>query len=156
MNILVVDDHVLFRDGLIQLLTTRPEYRVIGEAGTVSEAVEKAKKLRPDLVLMDFTLQDGTGLEATQAILAQWPGCNIVFLTVSDDDETLIEAMRSGARGYILKNVSIASLFANLKALEHGEMVISHAMSARVIEGMVKEATTQPRITSRASWTGLT
>lgn len=138
MKIMVVDDHLLFRDGLVGLFKNRPDYTVVGEAGTVREAVEKANLLMPEIILMDITLPDGTGLDAARAILANHPDCKIVFLTVNDDDEILVEAIQSGAKGYILKNISVASLFANLQALKNGEMAVSRALSFKIIEGLLK------------------
>lgn len=142
MKILVVDDHVLFRDGLISLLEKHPGYQVVGEAGTVRQAVEGAQSLKPDLILMDFNLPDGTGCEAAKAILAAAPQCKIIFLTVDDQDETLFDAIRSGAIGYILKNVSVANLLSSLQAVERGEIAYSSQLTARVIGEFAK---TQPR-----------
>jgi DNA-binding NarL/FixJ family response regulator len=82
IRILLVDDHVLFREGLVSLLNSQPDFAVVDQASSVREAVELAHTLCPDLVLMDFGLPDGTGLDATQAILADHPEINIVFLTV--------------------------------------------------------------------------
>jgi two-component system NarL family response regulator len=134
MRILVVDDHILFRDGLISLLKSNSKYEIIGEAGTVRRALEQARLLNPDLILMDFNLPDGTGLEATKAILSQNPHCKIVFLTVSEYDDNLFDAIRSGASGYILKNVPVETLLQNLDSLEKGEMAISGSLASRVIK----------------------
>ncbi|MEZ4679822.1 MAG: response regulator transcription factor [Caldilineaceae bacterium] len=89
MKILIVDDHILFREGVASLLHMQHDIEVIGQAGTVQEAVALATELRPDLILMDFGLSDGTGLEATQQILAVLPHIKIVFLTVHEDDDRL-------------------------------------------------------------------
>jgi CheY-like chemotaxis protein len=105
IDILLVDDHILFREGLVSLLASHPDLKVVGQAGSMREAVATARALKPQLVLMDISLPDGTGLEATQAILADQPGAKIVFLTVHDDDERLFAAIRAGAMGYLLKNV---------------------------------------------------
>ena len=134
MKILIVDDHILFRDGLVSLLKSNPKYEIIGEAGTVKHAIEQAVRLNPDLILMDFHLPDGDGVEATQAILAQNPHCKIVFLTVSEDDENLFNAIRSGASGYILKNIPVEKLLVTLDNLERGEIAISGALASRVIK----------------------
>ena len=134
MKILVVDDHILFRDGLISLLKNHPKYEIIGEAGTVRRAIEIALQSNPDLILMDFHLPDGTGLDATQAILSQNPHPKIVFLTVSSDDENLFNAIRSGASGYILKNVPVETLLQSLDNLEQGEMAITSAQASKVIK----------------------
>jgi DNA-binding NarL/FixJ family response regulator len=133
MKVLIVDDHVLFRDGLVGLLRSEPDFDVVGFAGSVSQAVEIATQTQPDLVLMDFSLPDGTGVEATQAIHAELPDCKVVFLTVYDTDEKLFAALRQGAAGYLLKNLSIQDLLSSLRALQHGEAAISRSMTARVL-----------------------
>ena len=133
MRILIVDDHILFREGLTGLLRSQPDMEVIGECGTMTEAVCLGLQLKPDVVLMDFSLPDGTGLEATRAILAEQPNTQIIFLTVHDNDERLIAAMRAGAKGYLLKNLSVSKLLASLRALERGEAAISRIMMARIL-----------------------
>lgn len=134
MRVLIVDDHILFREGLVGLLRTQPDLEVVGECGSVREAVDQAMVTKPHVILMDFSLPDGTGVEATRSILAQLPETQVIFLTVHDDDERMIEAIRSGARGYLLKNLSVSKLLASLRALERGEAAISRTMMARVLE----------------------
>lgn len=134
MRILIVDDHILFREGLAGLLRSQPDTNVVGECGTVQEAIDLALRLKPEVILMDFSLPDGTGLEATRAILAAEPEIQIIFLTVHDNDERLIAAMRAGAKGYLLKNLSVNKLLASLRALERGEAAISRTMMARILE----------------------
>ena len=134
MRVLIVDDHILFREGLVGLLRTQPDLEVVGECGSVREAVDQALTTKPHVILMDFSLPDGTGVEATRSILAQLPETHVIFLTVHDDDERMIEAIRSGARGYLLKNLSVSKLLASLRALERGEAAISRTMMARVLE----------------------
>ncbi len=131
---LLVDDHALFREGLASLLLGQPDFTVVGEAGSVREAILMARELRPDLVLMDFTLPDGTGLEATRAILGEWPETKIVFLTVHEEDERLFAAVRSGAKGYMLKNVPVAKLLQRLRGLERSEAALEPAMTSRILE----------------------
>ncbi|MGW8227194.1 MAG: response regulator, partial [Anaerolineales bacterium] len=120
MKTLIVDDHVLFREGLVSILKERPEFKVVGEAGSVSEAIEMARQTEPELILMDWSLPDGDGSQASKQILAEQPNCQIVFLTVHEDDEKLFGAIRSGARGYILKNVPSAKLIRALLDVEAG------------------------------------
>ena len=99
MKIIIVDDHVLFREGLAAIVRSEPDIEVIGQAGTVQEAIEVVLDLKPDLVLMDFGLPDGSGADASRAILKDLPKCKIVFLTMSEEDEDLFAAIRSGAKG---------------------------------------------------------
>jgi DNA-binding NarL/FixJ family response regulator len=134
MRILIVDDHVLFREGLVSLLKAQPDITVVGEAGCVHEAIAMAGELGPDLILMDFGLPDGTGLDATQTILADQPEINIVFLTVHEQDDRLFAAIRSGAKGYLLKNVPVSKLLAYLRGVEYGEAAISGAMASRILD----------------------
>ena len=134
IKILIVDDHVLFREGLVSLFERQPDFKVIGEAGSVNEAVLKAAKLKPDLVLMDFNLPDGTGQEATKSILANTPTTTIIFLTIEDGNERLFAAIRSGAKGFLLKNVSSADLLASLRGLQRGEAAISRKMTSLIMD----------------------
>ncbi len=134
MRIMIVDDHILFREGLAGLLRSQSDMDVIGECGTVQDAVKTALAVKPQVILMDFSLPDGTGLDATRAILADLPETQIIFLTVHDNDERLIAAMRAGAKGYLLKNLSVTKLLASLRALERGEAAISRTMMARILE----------------------
>jgi len=133
-NILVIDDHIMFREGLIGLLQSIPEFNVVDQAGTMCEGIQKALHHKPDTILMDFSLPDGTGLEATQIILEQLSECKIVFLTVYETDENLLAALRLGAKGYMLKNVSSSSLIASLRGLEQGEMAMSRRMMSKALE----------------------
>jgi len=138
IKMLIVDDHVLFRQGLVSLFNHQPDFRVVGEAGSVGEAIESAIQLGPDLILMDFSLPDGTGVEAAQAILEKLPHTNIVFLTMHEDDERLFSAIRSGAKGYLLKNLPVAKLLASLRALQQGQAPISREMTGKLIDAFAR------------------
>jgi two-component system response regulator DegU len=118
MKVLLVDDHLLFREGLSSLLTRLPDIHLVGTAETISETVEKARNLRPDLILMNFNLSDGNGLEATQVILAECPETSIVFLTTHDKDERLSEAIRFGAVGYLNKSISLKKFLAHIRSIK--------------------------------------
>jgi DNA-binding NarL/FixJ family response regulator len=134
MNVMIVDDHVLFREGLSSLLKSEPDFRVVAEAGSVREAVEMASLHQPDLVLMDYSLPDGDGIEACEAILFRKPQCKIVFLTVYETDEKLLGAIRSGAKGYLLKSLPISQLIRSLRGLAAGEAPLSRKMTTRILE----------------------
>ena len=133
-SILVVDDHVLFREGLVSLFNSTPDFKVVDQAGSVRDGIEKAFHFKPDIILMDFSLPDGTGLDATRVILNELPACKIIFLTVYETNENLLEAIRLGAKGYLLKNVSGSSLLASLRALSDGEIAMSRKMMSRIVE----------------------
>ena len=145
MRILLVDDHVLFREGLVSLLDSQPEFEVVGQAGLVREAISLAHKLKPDMVLMDFGLPDGTGLDATKSILADRPETKIVFLTVHEEDDRLFAAIRSGAKGYLLKNVPVTKLLAFLHGVERGEAAISSVMAGRILAEFARTEPTRGR-----------
>ena len=134
MRILLVDHHVLFREGLISLVKNQPGIDVVGEAGSADTAIKEAARLRPDVVLMDVFLPDGDGLEVMQKILAQNPSTKVVILTYKESDDLLFDAIRCGARGYLLKNTPLAKLIASLRALERGEAIISRMMTSRILD----------------------
>jgi len=132
-SILVVDDHIMFREGLVSLFQYTSDFSVVDQAGSVGEGIKKAFQHRPDIILMDFSLPDGTGLDATKAILDELPDCKIIFLTVYETDENMLAAIHLGALGYMLKNVSSSSLLASLRALDNGEIAMSRRMMSRVL-----------------------
>jgi DNA-binding NarL/FixJ family response regulator len=134
IRLVVVDDHILFREGLIAIVRSAPDVEVVGQAGSVGEAVDLVRTLKPDIVLMDFTLPDGTGADAARTILKDYPECKIVFLTMSEEDENLFTAVRSGARGYLLKNIHPAKLLSTLHSVQEGESALSRTMTMRVME----------------------
>jgi two-component system, NarL family, response regulator NreC len=134
IRIVVVDDHALVREGLVSLIDPQPDMLVVGQAGSVREAIALAHSLRPDVVLMDFTLPDGTGDEATRVILSALPQTKIVFLTVHDDDERLFAAISAGAIGYMLKSIRSADLLNRLRDVIRGDVVLSPSISRRILE----------------------
>ena len=133
MKVLVADDHPLFRDGIISLLTAR-NFEVVGQAGDGRQAVEKVRALRPDLVLMDINMPVMSGLEAIRLIKAENPKVKIVVLTVSDEDEKLFEAIKSGADGYLLKSLESDEFFHLLTGLPRGETPISPLLAAKILQ----------------------
>lgn len=134
LRILLADDHVLFRRGLASLLNQHSDIAVVGEACSGAEVVALARETSPDIILMDVRMPNGNGLEATKIILQEMPRTQIVMLTVSDDDDFLFEALRNGARGYLLKDLEPRQLFEMLKAVNRGEAAISRAMAARILQ----------------------
>ena len=134
LRVLVVDDHRLFRQGLIGLMGTRPDLvEIIGEASSGCEALHLVNELKPDVVLMDIHMPDGDGLEATACLREHFPNVNVVMLTASEADDHLFQAMRLGAAGYLLKDLDADELFDLLGGLERGEVVMTRAMSSRLL-----------------------
>jgi DNA-binding NarL/FixJ family response regulator len=133
MRVLLADDHALFRAGIASLLQTW-DLEVVGQAGDGLEALELARELRPDLVLMDITMPKCNGLEATRLIKAELPETKIVMITVSDDDSDLFEAIKSGAEGYLLKDMAEEELSRTLEAISDGEPALSPGLAARIID----------------------
>jgi len=132
-KLLIIDDHVLFREGLINIFQSVDDFMVLGGAGSVREGIEKAQLLHPDIILMDFSLPDGTGLDATEAVLSEMPECKIVFLTVHVSDNKLFRAIQVGAKGYIPKNIDKEGLISSLRGLERNELAISRRMASHII-----------------------
>lgn len=135
ITILLVDDHPLFRDGLVRLINSQPDMCVVGEAGLQREAIALARTLKPQLVLLDITLGDGTGLEAASVIRADQPDIKIVCLTMHMDDEHLFAALRAGVLGYVVKSARVAELLQHVRAVARGEASLSPEVAHRVMMG---------------------
>lgn len=133
MRILVADDHALFRDGIVSLLEAAG-FEVIGQVGDGQAAVEAAQRLRPDLVLLDITMPKMSGLEALRRIKEVLPETQAVMLTVSDDDDDLVEAIKSGAHGYLLKNLNADEFFEMLDGLQRGEAAMTRQTASRLMK----------------------
>ncbi len=137
MRVVVADDHRLFRQGLIGLMHTRRDLvQVIGEANTGHEAIELAKALRPDLLLMDISMPGLDGLHAARTVRQAWPEIAVVMLTASELDAHLYEAVQLGAAGYLLKSLDAAELFELLECVAHGEAALTRAMAARLLKSV--------------------
>lgn len=132
MRILIADDHALFRDGLRSLLEAR-DLDVVGEARDGAEAVALARLHRPDIVLMDLNMPNTNGLVATTLICAEMPEIRVVVLTASDDDADLFQAVKSGAQGYLPKNVAAEDLFAFLDGVMNGEPALTPVLARKVL-----------------------
>lgn len=133
LRILLVDDHVLFRKGIASLLAVRQDITIVGEASDGDEAVILAEQTMPDVILMDVNMPRQNGIETVKIIKREMPHIQIVMLTVSDDDNDLFEAIKSGAKGYLLKNLEPLELYGMLDRLRQGEAPISGAMAAKIL-----------------------
>ncbi|MFP4395488.1 MAG: response regulator [Anaerolineales bacterium] len=139
MKVLLVDDSALFLEGLESLLSARA-IEVIGTANDGLEALERARTLRPDVILMDIDMPRGNGLTATRLIKAEMPEIDIVMLTVSDENADLFEAIKSGAAGYLLKDLNAQELFTQLERLARGEPPFSPGLAAKILAAFARQS----------------
>jgi two-component system, NarL family, response regulator DevR len=142
LTLLIVDDHEVVRQGLAALLGRRPGFQVVAEAGTVAEAVAAARKFRPELVVMDVRLPDGSGIEACREIRAEMPDTRVIMLTSYPDEDAVLSAIIAGASGYLLKQVRARDLVAALEAVGRGESLLDPAVTGRVLDRVRRIATT--------------
>jgi len=140
LRVLLVDDHALFRRGVAATLAHRPGLQVVGEAGDGLEALERARELQPDLILMDISMPGCTGVQAVQAIKRELPAIKVVMLTVSDVDDDLFGAVRAGAEGYLLKDVGADELCDLLEGVQRGEAPVSRVLAAKILHALRGEA----------------
>jgi DNA-binding NarL/FixJ family response regulator len=140
-RLLVVDDHEVVRQGLVAMLSRRPNFQVVAEAGTVAEAIEAARRFQPELVVMDVRLPDGSGIEACRDIRAEMPTTRVVILTSYPDEEAVFSAIVAGASGYLLKQVRGRDLVAALEAVGRGESLLDPAVTEKVLERVRRIAT---------------
>jgi two-component system NarL family response regulator len=136
INLLIVDNHTLFRQGLVSLLQSEPGFEVIGEAGSGEEALQRVPQLQPDVVLMDVKMPGIGGVEATRRLAEQMPGIRVLMLTVSEEEDSLFAAIQAGARGYILKNADADELLEAIRRVHAGEAMISPSMTFRLMEAL--------------------
>ncbi|MCH7801936.1 MAG: response regulator transcription factor [Chloroflexi bacterium] len=133
IKILIVDDHTMVRDGLVSMLGRQKDFAIVGEAGNGREAIEKARDLGPDVILMDLRMPEMTGVEAMRAINERDPDAKIIVLTTYDTDEYIFDAIEAGAKGYLLKDTSREELFSAVRAVNRGESQIEPGVAAKVL-----------------------
>lgn len=129
IRLLLIDDHEVVRVGLRTVLHNNHGITVVGEAGSKAAAVRAAKRLRPDIVLMDVRLPDGSGVEACRAILASHPAIRIIFLTSYADEESVLAAVLAGAHGYVLKDIDSSLLIRSIRAVSNGQSILNPALT---------------------------
>ncbi|MBI5962489.1 MAG: response regulator transcription factor [Chloroflexi bacterium] len=139
MRFLVVDDHALFRDGMVSLLKAGG-MQVVGEAKNGEEAVSEAARLKPDVVLMDIDMPVMNGIDATRKITGMLPEIRVVMLTASQEDHKLVDALRAGAKGYLLKSLSSDEFINLLRGLEKGEPPIPSSVTARLMNYVAQQS----------------
>jgi len=133
LRILVAEDHPLFRKGMISLLSSVPEFEVVGEAATGEEAIARAADLQPDVVLMDLQMPEVNGIEATRRILQESPSVRVLVVTLFEDDESVFMALKAGARGYVLKDADEEEMVHAIRAVGKGEAIFSPPIATRVL-----------------------
>jgi DNA-binding NarL/FixJ family response regulator len=133
LRVLVAEDHPLFRKGMISLLSSVPEFEVVGEAKTGEEAVVRAADLQPDVILMDLQMPEVNGIEATRRILQHDPSVRILVVTLFEDDDSVFMALRAGARGYVLKDADEEEMVHAIRAVGRGEAIFSPNVATRVL-----------------------
>jgi DNA-binding NarL/FixJ family response regulator len=143
LRVFLVDDHALVREGIASLLEPHRDIEIVGEAEDGLEALEGAREVMPDVILMDIEMPTCDGLEATRLIKKEMPYVKIVILTVHDADDRLFEAIRSGAQGYLLKSIGSMELIEMLRGMDRGEAPISRSMASRILEEFARQDDTQ-------------
>jgi DNA-binding NarL/FixJ family response regulator len=134
IKVLVVDDHLLSRKGIVSILSAHGMFEIIGEATNGQEALEKARELMPDLILMDIRMPGGSGLEATRLIKEEMPYVKIVILSVSDDVQDFFDAIKKGAQGYLLKNMEPEYWLDYIISIVQGEAPISRDLASKILQ----------------------
>ncbi|WP_025784660.1 response regulator transcription factor [Sporosarcina sp. D27] len=133
IGILIVDDHSVFRDGIRSILALESDIQVVGEVVSGDEVLKKVGELKPDCILMDINLPGKNGIEVTSLVKRQYPNCRVLVLTVFEDEEYLMEALRAGADGYLLKDSSSEQVVTAIRMLEQGETVIHPRKAKKLV-----------------------
>ncbi|HWQ04497.1 MAG TPA: response regulator transcription factor [Longilinea sp.] len=146
INILIVDDQSLFREGLRTLLSVQADFEVVAEAGNGEEALRYVAQYRPNVVLMDLRMPVMDGVTATRRLHELYPECKVIVLTTFDDDEDIFEGMRAGAVGYLLKDVSSEKLFEAIHATSRGEYFLLPSITAKVMAEFSRLSRPTPKL----------
>jgi DNA-binding NarL/FixJ family response regulator len=133
IRILVADDHPLFREGVVHSLATEPGIAVVGQAASGEEALDLARDLLPDVVLLDVAMPGWGGLQTARKLATACPASKVIMLTVVEDEDRLLDAFSAGARGYVLKGVSARDLAAVVRSVERGEVYVSPSLAAGIL-----------------------
>ena len=133
LRILIAEDHPLFRKGMVTLLTSVPDFEVVGEAASGEEAVALAAQLQPEVVLMDLQMPNVNGIEATRRIVQESPSIRVLVVTLFEDEDSVFMALRAGARGYVLKDAEEEEMEHAIRAVGKGEAIFSPAIAERVL-----------------------
>ncbi len=159
IRVLVADDHLIMRKGIIKTLATAPNIEIVGDVSNGRKAVEKAAEVMPDVVVMDIMMPEMDGVTATRIIVDESPHIKVLVLTVSDESKNLMNAIKAGASGYLLKDMDKKTLVEAITAVYRGESIISQAMAADLLDEFKKllnqhepqPEMPQPKLTTRES-----
>ncbi|QRM20408.1 response regulator [Dechloromonas sp. TW-R-39-2] len=149
IHVLLVDDHTLFRSGIKSLLQRNEDFVVVDEAGDGLEGIKRARSLKPDVVLLDLHMPGVSGLEAVKVITEENPEVRVLMLTVSEDAQDLMEALRAGASGYLLKNIETDTLVDAIRRAAQGDSIVSPQMTAKLIQGVRSQPKQAPALPER-------
>lgn len=144
IRVLICDDHPLFREGVAHSLSHDAGLTVVAQASSGEEAYKLVSELLPDILLMDVTMPGEGGLAATRRIASAWPIVRIIMLTVSEDEDTLMNALRAGAKGYVLKGVSARELLNAVHIVAEGHVYISSALASSILVEMTSQDQSDP------------
>lgn len=136
IRVLIADDHTILRHGLRQLLELAEDISIVGEAASGRECLDMVTYLKPDVVLLDISMPDMTGLEVSRQIKSEWPGMGIVILTIHDAEDYILEAVRAGVEGYVLKDADPPELLQAIRASHEGQSFLQPALANRLMAGM--------------------
>ncbi len=148
IRVLLADDQALFREGLDTLLSVHKDIEIVGQASNGQEAVDLALRVRPDVILMDMQMPILNGIGATRRLKQSLPECRVIMLTTFNDNETIFDALRAGAVGYLLKDVSSAQLAESIRATSRGESILDPSVAAKVVAEFSRVSSIVPATSS--------
>jgi DNA-binding NarL/FixJ family response regulator len=149
IRILVADDHPMLREGLVAVLSTQPDFDVVGEAGDGSEVVRLAKRLHPDVILLDLEMPEVDGVAALERLREAGTEARAIVFTAYDTDERILRSLRAGARGYLLKGASRSEIFDAIRTVYSGGSLLQPGVTARLLEHMSRERVHPEPLTPR-------
>ena len=139
MRVLLADNHILFREGLIGLLSRDPEIEIVDTTGLAREAIEKTDFLKPDILLLEMNLPDASGLEVLKAVYSKCPDVHVIILTMQMTDDLLLECVENGAKGYLLKDIPVNQLIESLKGVMRQETAFKRTTIRRLIDRLAQQ-----------------